>query len=79
LVFSQEEPRRCAQVFTCNIAKRQQQLLQEWIMTAQTRPSIGSAGTSKELLRNEFNNRLKPQVLQHLKSVYLDTGSDLAD
>lgn len=79
LVFALEEPRRCFQVFTCHIAERQKQLLQEWVLSAQTRPNLGSANVSKDLLRQELNERLKPRVLQQLESMYLDTGSDLAD
>jgi serine/threonine-protein kinase len=54
-------------------------MLQEWALTAQTRPSIGAANTSRDILRNEFKTKLKAKILQKLESIYVDTGSNLAD
>jgi serine/threonine-protein kinase len=48
-------------------------MLQSWIMTARTHPSVGSPNFSKKMLRDELNNNLKEKVLQHLESLYLDT------
>ena len=79
LFFSLEDPRGCAHVFTCNVANRQQGLLREWVLTARTRPSIGAVNTSKGLLRDELNNKLKDRILRQLESVYIDTGSDLSE
>ena len=79
LLFNLESPRRCAHVFTCHIAHRQKQLLQEWVLNSRVRPSIGSISDSKEVLRQELNSRLKPRVLQQLEAIYLDAGSEFAD
>jgi eukaryotic-like serine/threonine-protein kinase len=79
LLFALENPRRCAHVLTCNVSDPQRSLLQEWALTARSRPSIGAMTTSRDLLRNELQNKLKPKVLQKLESIYVDTGSDLCD
>lgn len=78
MLFALEEPERCARVFTCNIAPRQQKLMQEWVISAQTRPSLGNPSMSKDLLRQELNERLKPRVLQQLESMNSDPGLDIS-
>lgn len=79
LLFALEEPQRCGHVLTCNIASSQRLLLQEWSITARSQPSIGGANISKELLRAELNEKLKPKILRQLESIYVDTGSDLSE
>jgi eukaryotic-like serine/threonine-protein kinase len=79
LLFALEDPRRCAHVLTCKIASPQKSLLQEWGLTARSQPSLGGANISKDLLRNELNEKLKPRVLRQLESIYIDTGSDLSE
>ncbi len=79
LLFALENPRRCAHVLTCTIAQPQRSMLQEWAITACTRPSLGAMSTSRDLLRNEFKTALKAKVLQKLESIYVDTGSNLSD
>lgn len=79
LLFSLENPGGCSHVLSCTIAGPQRGMLQEWALTAQTRPSIGGANTSRDILRHEFKNKLKVQVLQKLESIYVDTGSNLAE
>ena len=79
LLFSLENPGGCSHVLSCTIAGPQRGMLQEWALTAQTRPSIGAANTSRDILRHEFKNKLKAQVLQKLESIYVDTGSNLAE
>jgi serine/threonine-protein kinase len=79
LLFALENPRRCAHVLTCSIAQPQCSMLQEWALTARTRPSLGAISTSRELLRNEFKTALKGKVLQKLESIYIDTGTNLSD
>ncbi|HEY9738475.1 MAG TPA: serine/threonine-protein kinase [Trichocoleus sp.] len=79
LLFAVEEPRRCGHVLTCNIAAPQRTLLQEWAITARAQPSLGGANLSKDLLRNELNDKLKPKILRQLESIYVDTGSDLSE
>ncbi|MGF1517892.1 MAG: serine/threonine protein kinase [Nodosilinea sp.] len=79
LLFALENPRRCAHVLTCNVSTPQRSLLQEWALTARSRPSTGAMITSRDLLRNELQNKLKAKVLQKLESIYVDTGSNLYD
>jgi serine/threonine-protein kinase len=73
LFFATEEPQRCAHVVSCTIAAPQQKLLQEWVMSARTYPSVGSPTMSKKMLRDELNNNMKEKILQQLDSLYLDT------
>ncbi|WOD40378.1 serine/threonine-protein kinase [Nodosilinea sp. E11] len=79
LLFALENPRRCVHVLTCTVSDPQRSLLQEWALTARSRPSTGATATSRDLLRNELQNKLKPKVLQKLESIYVDTGSNLYD
>jgi serine/threonine protein kinase len=70
LFFTTENPRRCAHVVPCTVALPQRKLLQEWVMTARTHPSVGSSTSSKDILRNELNTNLKAKVLQQLEASY---------
>jgi hypothetical protein len=70
LFFTTENPRRCAHVVPCTVALPQRKLLQEWVMTARTHPSVGSSASSKDILRNELNTNLKAKVLQQLEASY---------
>jgi serine/threonine-protein kinase len=79
LMFALETPRRCAHVLDCSVSAPQRRLLQEWAINARTRPSTGSTGISRDLLRNELQTNLKAKVLQRLESIYVDTGSNLSD
>jgi serine/threonine-protein kinase len=79
LLFALESPGGCSHVLNCSIAGPQQNMLQEWALTAQSRPSIGAASTSRDILRHEFKTKLKAKVLQKLESIYVDTGSNLAE
>ncbi|MEA5452351.1 serine/threonine-protein kinase [Leptolyngbya sp. CCNP1308] len=79
LLFALENPRPCAHVLSCNVSDPQRSLLQEWALTARSRPSTGAIATSRDLLRNELQTKLKAKVLQKLESIYVDTGSSLSD
>jgi eukaryotic-like serine/threonine-protein kinase len=79
LLFSLENPRRCLHVLNCNVSEPQRKLLQEWALTASHHPATGAVATSRDLLRSELQNKLKPRVLQKLESIYIDTGSSLSD
>jgi eukaryotic-like serine/threonine-protein kinase len=79
LLFALEKPQRCAHVLSCSVSTPQRSLLQEWVLTARTRPSTGAMGTSRDLLRHELQTKLKPKVLQKLESIYVDTGASLSD
>ncbi|MGB3135814.1 MAG: serine/threonine-protein kinase [Nodosilinea sp.] len=79
LLFAVENPRRCAHVLSCSVSDPQRSLLQEWTLTARSRPSTGAITTSRDLLRNELQTKLKDKVLQKLESIYVDAGSSLSD
>jgi eukaryotic-like serine/threonine-protein kinase len=79
LLFALENPRPCAHVLSCSVSDPQRSLLQEWVLTARSRPSTGAIATSRDLLRNELQTKLKAKVLQKLESIYVDTGSSLSD
>ncbi len=79
LFFALENPRHCAHVLTCTIAPPQCSMLQEWAITARSRPSLGATATSRDLLRNELKTALKPRVLQKLESIYVDTGANWSE
>ncbi|MBD1876507.1 serine/threonine protein kinase [Nodosilinea sp. FACHB-131] len=79
LLFALENPRPCAHVLSCSVSDPQRSLLQEWALTARSRPSTGAIATSRDLLRNELQTKLKAKVLQKLESIYVDTGSSLSD
>ncbi|PSN16583.1 serine/threonine protein kinase [filamentous cyanobacterium CCT1] len=79
LLFALENPRRCAHVLSCSVSDPQRSLLQDWVLTARSRPSTGAITTSRDLLRNELQTKLKAKVLQKLESIYVDTGSSLSD
>ncbi|MDB9525644.1 hypothetical protein PN498_06565 [Oscillatoria sp. CS-180] len=73
LFFSTKEPQKCAHVVACNIADPQRKMLQGWVMTARSRPSVGSPNISKRMLKDELNNNMKEKISQQLESLYLDT------
>jgi serine/threonine protein kinase len=70
LFFATDNPQRCAHVTSCNIATPQRKLLQEWVMTARSHPALGTAAQSKDLLRAELNERLKPKIAQQLEALH---------
>ncbi|MEL6382301.1 MAG: serine/threonine-protein kinase [Cyanobacteria bacterium J06626_18] len=72
LFFARETPQRCGHVVACNISLPQQKMLQEWVLTARTVPSIGSSTASKNMLRSELNNGMKEKILQQLEAIYMD-------
>lgn len=73
LFFAIEEPKRCSHVVACNVARPQQKLLQEWVMTARNHPSLGDPTISKNMLKNELSTNLKGKVLHQLESLYVDS------
>lgn len=78
LFFSVEEPQQCAHVVTCHISEPQCKMLQEWAVTARVHNSVGASNTSKNLLKEELNNTLKPHIQQRLESITYETGADLS-
>ncbi|MBE9066817.1 serine/threonine protein kinase [Leptolyngbya cf. ectocarpi LEGE 11479] len=63
LFFSKDSPNQFVNVRRLHIALPQQKLLKEWTMMARTTLSVGSPQTSKNMLKKELNDKLKPQML----------------
>ncbi|MEL6471709.1 MAG: serine/threonine-protein kinase [Cyanobacteria bacterium J06623_4] len=72
LFFAKEAPHKCLHVKTLNIAASQIKLLQEWTMNARNFPAIGSPQESKELLKRELENNLKPKILMNFEAMHSD-------
>lgn len=62
LLFSVEEPQRCAQVITVTLNPKQCQLLQNWVKTSQILQPTARPIDSRRLLKTEFE-KLKFQLL----------------
>lgn len=73
LFFSSEAPHRCEYVRQLTVPASQQTLLKEWVTTARTQISMGSPSSSKDLLRRELNQGLKPELLLDFKSMHSDS------
>jgi uncharacterized protein YjbI with pentapeptide repeats len=69
LLFALENPNQCAHMLSCSVSEPQRSLLQEWVWTARNTPSTGAVTVSRDILRNELKNKLKPQVLQKLEAI----------
>jgi eukaryotic-like serine/threonine-protein kinase len=78
LFFSKDAPHRCELTRHFNIASQQRKYLKEWVMTANTAPSVGSPNDSKELMKREYINKLKPRILMNFESMHSDSqpGAD---
>ncbi|MEL6158075.1 MAG: serine/threonine-protein kinase [Cyanobacteria bacterium J06623_5] len=72
LFFAKEAPHKCLHVKTLNIAASQIKLLQEWAMNARNFPAIGAPQESKELLKRELENNLKPKILMNFEAMHSD-------
>lgn len=80
LFFSKEEPHRCEFTYQLNIAATQCNLLKEWVTMARTSVSVGQAHASKNMLKHELDQNLKPKILMSFESMHTDStpGGDLA-
>jgi serine/threonine-protein kinase len=65
LMFGLEEPQRCAHVLYAKISQPQCQRLKHWVISARSQIVVGETGTSKNLLKQEFE-KLKPKVQQRM-------------
>lgn len=77
LFFALEQPQHCAHLLTSTIANSQCKLLLDWANAALTMSSVGQSGTSKSLLKAEFE-KLKPKILMKLESIHTESLSDLS-
>ena len=60
LLFSTEEPQRCAQVMTATLSTDQCYRLQEWVKLSQTLQPTARPSVSRRLLKSEFE-KIKSQ------------------
>ncbi len=65
LLFSADEPQRCAQVMTVTLSPNQCQNLQQWLKISQSLQPMARPSTSRHLLKTEFEN-LKSQLVEKL-------------
>ncbi|MBT9315469.1 serine/threonine protein kinase [Leptothoe spongobia] len=63
LFFSKDFPNQCVNSRRLHIASPQQKLLKEWVLIARAFIPIDSPQTSKNILRKELNDNLKPRML----------------
>lgn len=73
LLFSSDEPQKCAQILTASITLPQCKLLKEWVTFGRVQMSVGSPQQSKDLLRNELNNALKPKIQKTIETTLSST------
>ena len=71
LFFPLEEPHRCIDVKTANVASLQCTLLQQWANDARSQMGINQPNLSKQLLRQELE-KLKPKILRKLEAIHED-------
>ncbi len=71
LFFATEEPQKCSAVMASTIAPPQCKRLLEWANMSQMAQSSTQPGTTKQLLKQEFEN-LKPKILMKLEAMYED-------
>ncbi|MGD1948768.1 MAG: serine/threonine protein kinase [Leptolyngbyaceae cyanobacterium] len=62
LFFSKAFPNSFVRSRRLHIAPPQQKLLKEWVIRARTTLAVGNAQDSKNMLKKEFNDKLKPQM-----------------
>ena len=72
LFFAKEMPNQFVDFRRVHIALPQQKLLKEWVLMARTIVPIGNPKDSKNILRKELNDNLKPQMLLGFDAVQSD-------
>ncbi|MBX2866243.1 MAG: serine/threonine protein kinase [Leptolyngbyaceae cyanobacterium MAG.088] len=73
LFFSKEAPNHFINFRRLHIALPQRKLLKEWVLIGRTIVPVGSPQDSKNILRKELNDNLKPQMLLGFKAMHSDS------
>jgi serine/threonine-protein kinase len=73
LFFAREAPHHCQLTSLLSIAPPQRKLLKEWVTMARTTVSVGSVNDSKDMLKRELNQKLKPNILMNFESLHSDS------
>lgn len=75
LFFTKEAPHRCIHLRKLTVAESQLRLFKDWTASATScRP--GNPQDSKAILKQELENKLKPQILMNLTAMCSETDSD---
>ncbi|HBB30969.1 MAG TPA: serine/threonine protein kinase [Cyanobacteria bacterium UBA8803] len=77
LFFALNEPQRCLNVMTSNIAPTQRKLLVDWANNSQTAISGAQPQFSKKILKQELE-KLKPKILIKLEAIHTDYPTDIS-
>ncbi|MEA5465167.1 serine/threonine protein kinase [Leptothoe sp. PORK10 BA2] len=72
LFFSKEAPNQFMNFRRLHIAPPQRKLLKEWVLMARSIMPIGGPQESKNILKTELNDKLKPQMLLSFESMHSD-------
>ncbi|MEM8613283.1 MAG: serine/threonine-protein kinase [Cyanobacteria bacterium P01_H01_bin.105] len=72
LFFAKETPNQFIDFRRLHIALPQQKFLKEWVLMARTIVPVGSPQDSKNMLRKELNDNLKPQMLLGFNAMQSD-------
>ncbi len=73
MFFEKEDSNRCQHVQPINVAASQRKLFQDWTIAARTFPT-GNPQDSKDLLKRELENNLKPKILMNFESMHSDAS-----
>ena len=73
MFFEKEDSHRCRHAQLINIAASQRKLFQDWTIAARTFPT-GNPQDSKDLLKRELENNLKPKILMNFESMHSDAS-----
>lgn len=74
LFFTKEAPHHCIHLRKLNIADNQLKLFKDWAMSARSYHPVGSPQDSKAILKQELENKLKPQILMNFTAMHSDTS-----
>lgn len=72
LFFSKEAPNQLVDFRRLHIALPQRKLLREWVLIGRTIVPAGRPQDSKNILRKELNDKLKPQMLLSFEAMHSD-------
>ncbi|MEM6253318.1 MAG: serine/threonine-protein kinase [Cyanobacteria bacterium P01_D01_bin.156] len=70
LFFAKETPNQFVNFRRLNIAAPQQKLLKEWVLMARNIMPIGNAQDSKNILKKELNENLKPRMMLSFEAMH---------
>ncbi|MBT9315468.1 serine/threonine protein kinase [Leptothoe spongobia] len=75
LFFSKETPNQFINFRRLHIAPPQRKLLKEWVLMARTIMPTGTPKESKRMLKQELNEKLKPQMLLSFEAMHSNSNT----